>query len=204
MVSPSENARYTERATRAIERHSRDNGKADIVVKKERPDKVGRVVEVYENGYGKCVNADRAFKVVDHLCLDQRLAVIVTAYYRRGVTNMISTLSQVIHGDIVALENQTEKIHIVVAQLQTHADRELRNGPVSCGDKYAWKPNLIVEKLPGRLSKWLGLPDPSTNFNTALEKHHVETGLWLLSSQHFEEWKTSTPSLMWLHGNGML
>ena len=53
----------------------------------------------------------------------------MTACYRRGVTNMISTLSQVIHGDIVALGKQTEKIHIGVGQLQTYADRELRNVP---------------------------------------------------------------------------
>lgn len=62
--------------------------------------------------------------------------------------------------------------------------------------------NMRIEGLQKRLSQWLGLPDPSTNYNAALEKRHPETGLWLVNGQQLKEWKSSRSSLMWLHGNG--
>lgn len=58
----------------------------------------------------------------------------------------------------------------------------------------------MIESLQHRLSQWLGVPDPSTNYHAALEKLHPETGLWLLNGQHFRDWKISTSSLMWLYG----
>jgi hypothetical protein len=48
----------------------------------------------------------------------------------------------------------------------------------------------------------LSIPDPSTNYQTALQKRHPETGRWLLDGQHFTDWKGSSSSLMWLHGSG--
>ena len=62
--------------------------------------------------------------------------------------------------------------------------------------------NSILEELQDKLSCWLGLPDPSTNYHAALEKRHPETGFWLLNSQDFIEWKSSKCSFMWLYGNG--
>jgi hypothetical protein len=62
----------------------------------------------------------------------------------------------------------------------------------------------MIEELQGRLSRWLGIPDPSINYHAALEKRHPETGLWLLNGDPFDQWKSSTSSLMWLHGNGAL
>lgn len=64
------------------------------------------------------------------------------------------------------------------------------------------KTDTMLEELLNKLSRWLGVPDPSTNFQAALEKRHRETGLWLVNGQHFHEWKTSASSLMWLYGNG--
>lgn len=61
---------------------------------------------------------------------------------------------------------------------------------------------MTPEELQHRLSQWLGLPDPSTNYRKALEKRHPETGLWLLNGQRFDEWKRLSFSLMWLHGKG--
>ena len=59
----------------------------------------------------------------------------------------------------------------------------------------------MIEELRDRLSRWLAIPDPSTNYHAALEKRHPETGLWLLNGRPFSDWKSST-SFMWLHGNG--
>lgn len=109
---------------------------------------------------------------------------------------MTSALSQMIRGDVVALAERTEQLHLRTERLQTHAHREL------CQARKQAISDMTIEETRRRLSQWLGLPDPSTNYHAALEKRHLETGLWLLNSQRFNEWKTSTSSLMWLHGNG--
>ncbi|KAL8784419.1 MAG: hypothetical protein Q9195_009047 [Heterodermia aff. obscurata] len=88
-------------------------------------------------------------------------------------------LSQTTHSDVVALRKPIEDISIRTERLQSHADQELQS----------------------RLSRWLGIPDPSTNFHAALEKRHPQTGLWLVKDQQFSSWRSSASSLMWLHGN---
>lgn len=107
----------------------------------------------------------------------------------------MSTLSQAIHGDVVDLGERTKR-------LQTHADRESRNTIPWNERREEKKTDSRTEELQYRLSRWLGVPDPSTNYHAALEKRHPETGLWLLNGQDFNNWKSSTSSLMWLHGNG--
>jgi hypothetical protein len=54
-----------------------------------------------------------------------------------------------------------------------------------------------------RLSKicsWLSAPDPSTNYHRANKQRQAETGLWLLESAKFAEWKESEASRLWLYG----
>ncbi|KAF2677634.1 hypothetical protein K458DRAFT_377920 [Lentithecium fluviatile CBS 122367] len=48
--------------------------------------------------------------------------------------------------------------------------------------------------------RWLGGPDPSTNFDTARRKHEKGAGEWLLQSEEFQSWKTSNGHLMWVSG----
>ncbi|KAK6496051.1 hypothetical protein TWF481_002076 [Arthrobotrys musiformis] len=51
------------------------------------------------------------------------------------------------------------------------------------------------------IEQWLSAPDPSTNYNRALEQRHEGSGSWLLQSEQFIEWKTSErTSTLWLHG----
>ncbi|KIW99546.1 uncharacterized protein Z518_11285 [Rhinocladiella mackenziei CBS 650.93] len=95
-----------------------------------------------------------------------------------ALTNDLTTLSKAIQGDVVAIREQNKR-------LQSRTD--------------AIHDDVIIEQR-NRLSQWLRLPDPSTNYHTALQKRHPETGLWLLNGQDFRDWKSST-SLMWLHGN---
>ena len=45
-------------------------------------------------------------------------------------------------------------------------------------------------------------PDPSTNHHIATEKHHHDTGLWLLEHQTYMAWKESQNSFMWIYGMG--
>src|SRR5947199_1470177 len=48
--------------------------------------------------------------------------------------------------------------------------------------------------------KWLSAPDPSTNYNKALEQRHEGSGLWFLHSDAFVKWKTRRNSFLWLYG----
>ena len=48
--------------------------------------------------------------------------------------------------------------------------------------------------------KWLIPSDPSTNQKNAIEKHHPDTGLWLLEHSKYKDWKQKSNSFMWIHG----
>ncbi|KAK6356047.1 hypothetical protein TWF718_000421 [Orbilia javanica] len=50
------------------------------------------------------------------------------------------------------------------------------------------------------LNRWLSPPDPSTNYDKALQQYHEATGSWFLESDDFKEWKTRPSSFLWLHG----
>ncbi|THU81756.1 hypothetical protein K435DRAFT_844622 [Dendrothele bispora CBS 962.96] len=49
------------------------------------------------------------------------------------------------------------------------------------------------------IRKWIGAPDPSTNFVAACNKMTEGTGLWLVNDGKFEEWKNQG-GLFWLQG----
>lgn len=51
-----------------------------------------------------------------------------------------------------------------------------------------------------QITEWLSAPDPSTNFNKALELHQPGTGQWLLDSAQYQSWKEKQASFLWLHG----
>ena len=51
------------------------------------------------------------------------------------------------------------------------------------------------------IEKWLLAPDPSTNYALAREKRQPNSGIHLLRSPQFEQWKRSQEcSMLWLHG----
>jgi Cdc6-like AAA superfamily ATPase len=56
-----------------------------------------------------------------------------------------------------------------------------------------------LQKLDA-MHKWLSPPDPSTNFNKALQQRQEGTGLWLLQSSPFTKWHSQQNSFLWLHG----
>jgi hypothetical protein len=56
------------------------------------------------------------------------------------------------------------------------------------------------EERLGKICSWLSAPDPSTNYHKAHKQRQAETGLWLLESAKFIEWKQSAESRLWLYG----
>jgi hypothetical protein len=60
------------------------------------------------------------------------------------------------------------------------------------------RPMKDIEERLGKICSWLSAPDPSTNHNKACEHRQAETGLWLLESAKFTEWKERAASRLWL------
>jgi Cdc6-like AAA superfamily ATPase len=60
--------------------------------------------------------------------------------------------------------------------------------------------DLLAQKRSDRIQKWLSPPDPSTNYNKALQQCHEGTGLWFLGCDSFEHWRITPNSFLWLHG----
>jgi hypothetical protein len=56
------------------------------------------------------------------------------------------------------------------------------------------------EERLGKIFSWLSAPDPSTNYHKAHKQRQAETGLWLLKSGKFAEWKERIASRLWLYG----
>ena len=53
-----------------------------------------------------------------------------------------------------------------------------------------------------KIRRWLSGPDPSLNYNRALQKRHGKTGSWLFGHGGFRDWKQDPgpSSVIWLYG----
>lgn len=91
-----------------------------------------------------------------------------------------------IHGGLDQLHGGVSQIQDGVGQIQSGMER---------------LQNLAQSALQYKISSWLKIPDPSTNYHAALRKRHPDTGQWLLDGQEFADWRNSAPSLLWLHGS---
>jgi len=60
--------------------------------------------------------------------------------------------------------------------------------------------DLGLEQRRAELHRWLSPPDPSTNYNKALQQRQEGTGLWFLRSDTFATWKSQQNSFLWLYG----
>jgi energy-coupling factor transporter ATP-binding protein EcfA2 len=61
--------------------------------------------------------------------------------------------------------------------------------------------NLDLEQKQRKVEQWLSPPDPSTNFDKALQQRHKSSGLWFLQSDNFIKWKIQPNSFLWLYGS---
>lgn len=59
---------------------------------------------------------------------------------------------------------------------------------------------LGFEQRREKVERWLSPPDPSTNYNQALQQRHEGSGLWFLERDAFAEWKKRQNSFLWLYG----
>ncbi|KAF4633561.1 hypothetical protein G7Y89_g4559 [Cudoniella acicularis] len=60
--------------------------------------------------------------------------------------------------------------------------------------------DLGFEQRREKIERWLSPPDPSTNYNIALETRQEGSGLWFLRSDTFAKWKTRPNSFLCLYG----
>ncbi|KAF2184785.1 purine and uridine phosphorylase [Zopfia rhizophila CBS 207.26] len=51
-----------------------------------------------------------------------------------------------------------------------------------------------------KIERWLLPPDPSTNYNKALQQRQEGSGLWFLQTNAFTRWNKRQNSFLWLHG----
>ena len=51
-----------------------------------------------------------------------------------------------------------------------------------------------------KIREWLSPPDPSLNYDKALEQRQADTGLWFLESPDYSKWKIDPASFLWLYG----
>lgn len=60
--------------------------------------------------------------------------------------------------------------------------------------------DLKTQSYLDKLQRWLSPPDPSTNFNKALEQRHQGSGKWLLKREEYTAWKNEPNSFLWIYG----
>ena len=60
--------------------------------------------------------------------------------------------------------------------------------------------DIPFEQRREKIERWLSPPDPSTNYNRALQQRQEGTGLWFLQSPMYIQWKTQQNSALWLYG----
>src|SRR4051794_27305374 len=60
--------------------------------------------------------------------------------------------------------------------------------------------DLGLEQRREKIERWLEPPNPSTNYNNALQQRQEGSGLWFLQSDAYAEWKKRRNSFLWLHG----
>ncbi|RDW91705.1 hypothetical protein BP5796_02870 [Coleophoma crateriformis] len=59
---------------------------------------------------------------------------------------------------------------------------------------------IIYVSEDDKIYKWLKPPDPSSNFQVAIDLHQDGTGEWLVCSDQFLRWKITENSIVWLYG----
>lgn len=60
--------------------------------------------------------------------------------------------------------------------------------------------DLGYEQRCEKIERWLSPPDPSTNYNKALQQRHEGSGLWFLHGGAFAKWRIRRNSFLWLYG----
>ena len=59
---------------------------------------------------------------------------------------------------------------------------------------------LNIDQRYKDIHRWFSAPDPSSNYNRALQDRHAMTGNWFLESRAYLDWLLESGSFLWLHG----
>jgi hypothetical protein len=59
---------------------------------------------------------------------------------------------------------------------------------------------LRLNQHEREIRDWLSAPEPSINYENALEQRHKGTGVWFTDGEAFSDWKKQSNSFLWLHG----
>ena len=59
---------------------------------------------------------------------------------------------------------------------------------------------MTTDEYREKIVNWLDAPDPSLNHNKACQARQPKTGLWLLNSNEYQNWRSETGTFLWLHG----
>jgi hypothetical protein len=57
-----------------------------------------------------------------------------------------------------------------------------------------------LDRRKSEIRGWLDAPDPYPNHAAARKKRQPLTGDWFLGSKHYDDWRTSPKSFLWLYG----
>lgn len=60
--------------------------------------------------------------------------------------------------------------------------------------------NLQVDQKHKEIRQWLSAPDPSFNYNKALNDRYANTGDWFLKSNIYRDWLSGSGSFLWMYG----
>ena len=60
--------------------------------------------------------------------------------------------------------------------------------------------DVAFEQRRENIERWLSPPNPSINYNRALQERQKGTGLWFLQSHVYTQWKAQRNSALWLYG----
>ncbi|PGH05933.1 hypothetical protein GX51_02714 [Blastomyces parvus] len=60
--------------------------------------------------------------------------------------------------------------------------------------------DLGNEHKQRQIERWLSPPDPSTNYNKALDQSYEGSGRWFLEGEVFKRWDSQRNSFLWLYG----
>ena len=60
--------------------------------------------------------------------------------------------------------------------------------------------NLRIDRRQNEIRQWLSAPDPSSNYNKALNDRYANTGDWFLTTNAYSNWLSMPGSFLWLYG----
>ncbi|KAL9100692.1 MAG: hypothetical protein Q9163_003956 [Psora crenata] len=102
-------------------------------------------------------------------------------------------LSKAIKDDIRNLQHGVTEVGNKLDKLQISQIANSFRCPISANKR-------DTDQSDEKIRQWLAAPDPSSSYNKALKQRQPGTGTWLLKSDEFGAWKTTSASFLWLHG----